>query len=76
MASVLEFALRLRDRNNDAAAAAAGGAEIIIFPGVRMERMDFDADIFEPDEPQSPDNGQGNGQGNGHALTRKRAAKL
>ncbi|NMD06931.1 MAG: hypothetical protein GYA66_03015 [Phyllobacteriaceae bacterium] len=44
-----------------------GGAEIIIFPGVRFERLDFDADIFEPDGPHST--------GSGHSLTRKRAAK-
>lgn len=65
MSSVLEFALRPRDKNN--ARAAEGPAEIIIFPGVRFERIDFDADVFEPDEPQSP--------GTGHSMTRKRAAK-
>jgi|JI8StandDraft_1071087.scaffolds.fasta_scaffold867733_1 hypothetical protein len=65
MSSVLEFALRPRDKNS--ARATEGTAEIIIFPGVRFERLDFDADIFEPDEPQSP--------GAGHSVTRKRAAK-
>jgi hypothetical protein len=65
MSSVLEFALRPRDRIPQR--VPEGGAEIIIFPGVRFERLDFDADIFEPDGPHST--------GSGHSLTRKRAAK-
>lgn len=65
MSSVLEFALRPRGKTN--APVGEGTAEIIIFPGVRFERIDFDADVFEPDEPQSP--------GSGDTLTRKRAAK-
>lgn len=64
MSSVLEFALRPRDKKT---MPRGGSAEIIIFPGVRFERLSFDDDIFEPTEPHSPQAG--------HSLTRRRAAK-
>ncbi len=65
MSSVLEFALRPRDRKS--ALPEGGSAEIIIFPGVRFERLHDDEDIFEPTEPHSP--------AAGHSVTRRRAAK-
>jgi hypothetical protein len=65
MSSVLEFVPRPRDASVQT--ALAGGAEIVIFPGVRFERIDFDADIFEPDGPTTPDAGQ--------PVNRKRAVK-
>lgn len=66
MSSVLEFALRPKDRK--ATAPDGVSAEIIIFPGVRFERLaGDDDDIFEPTEPHSPQAG--------HGLTRRRAAK-
>jgi hypothetical protein len=65
MSSVLEFALRPKDRK--AAAPHGGSAEIIIFPGVRFERLCEDEDIFEPTGPQSPHAG--------HSMTRRRAGK-
>lgn len=66
MSSVLEFTLRPRDRK--AALPEGGSAEIIIFPGVRFERLQGeDDDIFEPTEPHSPQAG--------HRLARGRAAK-
>ncbi len=55
MSSVLEF--DLRRRANVPAAVATGEAEIIIFPGVRIERIVFDAEIFEPEEPAAPGSG-------------------
>ncbi len=55
MSSVLEFALRPRDGKS--AAPQGGSAEIIIFPGVRFERLNVDEDIFEPTGPQSPQAG-------------------
>ena len=61
MSSVLEFALRLADRKQPV--PDGHSAEIIIFPGVRFERLMIeDDDIFEP-EPHRP-----------HAA-RRRAAK-
>ncbi len=65
MSSVLEFVLRPRGKIT--ARSLEGGAEVIIFPGVRFERLEFADDIFEPDEPQSPETGQN--------ITRRRAAK-
>lgn len=65
MSSVLEFALR--PRGGQAAALQGGSAEIIIFPGVRFERLCVDEDIFEPNEPQSPQTG--------HSMNRRRAGK-
>jgi len=65
MSSVLEFRLRPRDRK--AVLPEGGSAKIIIFPGVRFERLHGeDDDIFEPTEPHSP---------MGHRFARGRAAK-
>jgi hypothetical protein len=57
MASVIEFVWRERAPRKDAVAQES--AEIIIFPGVRFERIDFDAEIFEPEGPQAPPHGRG-----------------
>jgi hypothetical protein len=38
MAAVLQF--QLRDKSGRSAAIPAGPAEIVIFPGVRFERLD------------------------------------
>jgi hypothetical protein len=65
MSSVLEFALRPKDRKT--AAPQGSSAEIIIFPGVRFERLCEDEDIFEPAGPNSPHAG--------HSMTRRRAGK-
>jgi hypothetical protein len=65
MSSVLEFAPRPRDKS--LRAAVGEDAEIIIFPGVRFERIDFDSDIFEPEMPHPTDAGQ--------SQSRNRAAK-
>lgn len=64
MSSVLEFALRPKDRK--AGVPHTGSAEIIIFPGVRFERLLADDDIFEP-APRAPQAG--------HGLSRRPAAK-
>ncbi len=65
MSSVLEFALR--PRAGKPPLQDGHGAEIIIFPGVRFERLvSEDDDLFEP-EPHSPRAG--------HGLNRRRAAK-
>lgn len=66
MSSVLEFAPRPRDKRDSAASSVA--AEIIIFPGVRFERIDFDANVFEPEAPNPSDAGQ--------PQNRKKAAKF
>jgi len=66
MSSVIEFASRARDKR--ASSAASGNAEIIIFPGVRFERIDFDDDVFEPEAPSPSDAGQ--------PQNRKKAAKF
>jgi hypothetical protein len=65
MSTVLEFTVRLRDKK--AALPEGNSAEVIIFPGVRFERLHEDDDIFEPTEPHSPQAG--------HRLARGRAAK-
>jgi hypothetical protein len=65
MSSVVEFVLRKRAEKEDAGIESS--AEIIIFPGVRIERIEFDADVFEPQDPQAPQSGRG--------LKNQRAAK-
>lgn len=52
MSLVVEFGRRYREKAR--AKPSSGTAEIIIFPGVRFERLNIDAEIFEPDEPLSP----------------------
>ncbi|MBL8790160.1 MAG: hypothetical protein JNM45_06650 [Rhizobiales bacterium] len=66
MSTVLEFTLRLKGKK--AALPEGSSAQIIIFPGVRFERLlGEDDDIFEPTEPHSPQAG--------HRFARGRAAK-
>ncbi len=50
MASVVEF--QLRDRQPRKKAEGEGAAEIIIFPGVRFERLESEPEMPEPNTPQ------------------------
>jgi hypothetical protein len=65
MPSVIAFTPRPKEKG--ATSVAAHDADIIIFPGVRMERIEFDSDVFEPDEPNSPSSP--------NPINRNRAAK-
>jgi hypothetical protein len=55
MAAVLQF--EQKDKGGRAATIQSGPAEIIIFPGVRFERLDV------PDMQDLPEDGAPNGSG-------------
>jgi hypothetical protein len=56
MSLVLQFEMRARESR--VSAVQSGPAEIIIFPGVRFERLDVQATGQEPDTPTTPAAGQ------------------